>query len=184
MKTLLLLACAMPAWAQGPAVNQVDDPPPNAAQKLFYYDGSNNLQYICWARQRDPIATFQRRSDSTLTNIVVLTNVGTVTTAGAHGLYIGARVTISGASVDTDLNANYTVATVPSSTTYTIATASVGNATYTESTLVIATNSPMTTLARWGIEILTYNGSNYLTGKYWAGASTAYNLACTDRASY
>lgn len=185
MKTVILaVACSMSVWAQGSAVNQVTDPPPTAALNLFFYDGSNNLQYVCGARQFDSLTTYQSRSDSSLTSIVVLTNVGTVTTANAHGLYIGARVTISGATVDTDLNATYTIATVPSTTTYTIATASVANATYTESTLVIATNSPLTTLARWAIQVLTYNGSNYLTASYWAGASTAYNLACTNRTAY
>lgn len=183
MKILAVLALAVAAWGQGQAVNQVGDPPPTPELKLFYYDGSSNLQYICWARQNQMASSTQKRSDSTLTNIVVLTNVGTVTTSAAHGLYIGARVIVSGATVDTDLNATYTVATVPSSTTYTIATANVANATYTDSTLVITTSYPLTTNPVWAIQVLTYT-STTLTASYWARASVGYGLACTDRTTY
>jgi hypothetical protein len=100
--TILSLVLAAVAFAQTP-VNQSGGPPPSAIQKLFYYDGSSNLTYICNAAQNGR-STSVKRSDSSLTNIVVSTNVGTVTTAAVHGLYIGARVTISGATVDTDLN--------------------------------------------------------------------------------
>jgi hypothetical protein len=185
MKLLIGILIAVAAFGQsGSPVNQVADPPATAVVKQLFYDGSNNLQYVCWARQFQPSPTYQRRSDSTLTSIVVLTNVGTVTTASAHGLYVGARVTFSGATVDTDLNGTYTIATVPSSTTYTVATSAVANATYTESTLVVSTSQPLLTSTVWGIEVLIYNGSNYLTGAYWANASTSYVLACTSRTSY
>lgn len=183
MKIGIALLLAGSAWGQGQAVSQVSDPPPTAVLNLFYYDGSSNLQYVCSARQNQMRDTTQKRSDSTLTNIVDAANTSTVTTATAHGLYIGARVTITGATVDTDLNGTYTVATVPSSTTYTITTASVSDATYTESTLVITTYYPLTTLPVWAIKVLTY-ATTTLTATYWARASVGYGLACTDRTTY
>ncbi len=182
MKTLILLALSVSVWGQSP-VNISSGPPPLSIQKLLYYDGSNNLQYVCVSPQNAARTTVQR-TDSSLTSVVVLTDVGTVTTANAHGLYIGARVTISGATVDTDLNATYTVATVGSTTTYTIATVNVANATYTDATMVIGTTNPLATLAIWAVQVLTYNGSNYLTAAYWANGGVGYGLACTSRTSY
>lgn len=76
---------------------------------------------------------------TTLTSIVVSTNVATATTGAAHGLVPGSQVTISGATVDTSLNATYTVLTTPAPTTLTFTTSSVSDATYTESTLVMTT---------------------------------------------
>lgn len=177
--TVLLVAGA---FAQQP-VNQSAGPPPAAIEKQLYYDASNNLQYVCMSPQNGKRTTVQR-TDSSLTSIADSSNTATVTTASAHGLYIGARVTISGATVDTDLNGTYTVVTVPTTTTYTITTANVTDATYTEATLVVATNNPLTTAAVWAIQILTYNASNYLTGSFFANAGAGYGLACTDRTSY
>jgi len=96
-------------------------------QQLFY--SGSNLQYVCDAPISVP-ATTVSRSAATLTNIVVAANVGTVTTATAHNLWVGARVAVSG-SATSALNATYTVLTIPSSTTYTIATSGVSDATYT-----------------------------------------------------
>ncbi len=185
MKTIALsLILAAAAFAQGSPVNITSDPPPAAVVSQFFYDASNNLQYICKSPQRGPTSV-QKRTDSTLTSIAYLTSTtATVTTASAHGLYVGARVTVSGATVDTDLNGTTTVLTVPSSTTYTITIANVANATYTESTLVVTTTYPLLTAPKWAIQAFTYNGSNYLTGSYFANASTGYGLACTDRATY
>ncbi len=150
--------------------------------KQFFYDGSSNLQYICVAKQKQGLA-FWKRSDSTLTSIAVSTNTATATTATAHFLYPGARVTVSGATVDTDLNATYTVLTVGSSTTFTFTTAAVADATYTESTLVVATDYPLLNSAVWAIQVLTYT-STTATGSFWANSNVAYNLACSSRSSY
>jgi hypothetical protein len=170
------------AFAQSP-VNVSQGVAPAAIEKQYFYDGSNNLQYVCMSPQNGKRTTVQR-TDSSLTNIVDSSNTATITTAADHGLYIGARVTISGATVDTDLNGTYTVLTVPSSTTYTVTTANVTDATYTEATLVIATSNPLLTQAIWAIQIFTYNVGNYLTGSYLANAGAGYALACTNRASY
>ncbi len=181
--TLALLAVAMAFGQAGQAVNQTSGVPFDTVLKQYFYDGSNNVQYICLAPQNNQRTTVQR-SGGSLTSIVVATNVGTVTTASAHGLYVGARVTITGATVDPDLNATYTVASVPSTTTYTIATSAVSDGTYTESTLQIATTYPLLTASRWAIEVFHYNAGGYVDGSYWANASIGYGLACTSRTSY
>ena len=72
-----------------------------------------------------------------VTSIVDLSDAATVTTPVPHGLIVGDIVCISGATADTDLNGNYAVATVPTTTTFTIVTANVTDATYTEATLRI-----------------------------------------------
>ncbi|NQV21608.1 MAG: hypothetical protein HQ511_09350, partial [Rhodospirillales bacterium] len=61
--------------------------------------------------------------------------MGTATTLAVHNLVIGNPVVVSGATVDTDLNGGYTVATVPTSKTFTFTTASVADAAYVEATL-------------------------------------------------
>lgn len=173
-----LALMAVASWGQ--AVNQVADPPPTAEIKLFFYDGSSNLQYICWARQNQMASTSVSVAASTLTSIVVLTNVGTVTHP-SHGLYVGARITVTGGS-DTDLNTTYTIATVTNANVYTIATANVSNATYTTG-LAISTTNPLTSAAKWAIQVLTY-ATTTLTGSFWANSSVGYGLACSDRTSY
>lgn len=57
-------------------------------------------------------------SNITATGAVRASNVVTITTASAHGLQIGDRVTISGVT-DTTFNGTQTVASVPTSTTFT-----------------------------------------------------------------
>lgn len=182
MKKLILMAlvCASGLFAQT-AVNQTSGPPPHADQDLYFYDGSGNLQYDCRARQFNVPNSWQR-SDSSLTSIVVATNVGTVTTASAHGLYIGARVTVSG-STTAALNGVYTVVSAPTSTTYTIATSGVGDGTYNTANLAVSTNNPLTVSPVWAIKVFTYSGTS-LTASYWADAKVGGTLKCSDRATY
>jgi hypothetical protein len=110
-------------------------------------------------------------------------NTSTVTTAAAHGLWVGARVTIIGATVDSDLNGEYKIATVPTSTTFTITTASVTDATYNEATLVMETYSPRTNARVWTIVKSTYVASQ-LTSQDYANQSSAPNFACDSRTTY
>ena len=165
--------------------------PPNAQsvpqiadQNQFYYDASNNLKYACVAHLNHQNVTTVQKSDSTLTNIVVSGNTATVTTASAHNLYVGARVTVSGATVATALNGTYTILTVPLSTTYTFTTAGVGAATYTDAGLVISTEYPLLNAKLWTIQVFSYDSNNYLIGKTWAGALVNFELKCSDRANY
>lgn len=56
-------------------------------------------------------------SPATVSNKALTSNVATITTAAAHGLYIGTSVVIAG--VDATFNGTYTVKNVPSSTRFT-----------------------------------------------------------------
>lgn len=186
MKTLLLLfVSALGLSAQSPF------PAGAAIRSLFYYDGSSNLQYVCAALQFQGTATTYTKALTTITNIVVATNVATATVP-AHGLYVGARFTISGATIVPALNATYTVLTSASANTFTFATVAVADATYTDAGLVISTYEPITSAAVWSIQVFTYT-STTLTGSFWATAtpsarkpahSPESNLACSARASY
>lgn len=149
--------------------------------KRFFYDGSSNLQYVCIAKQKS-VTTTWRRSDSTLTSIVVSSNVATVTIP-SHFIYTGVRVTVSGATVDTDLNGTYTLLTTPTANTFTFATTNVANATYNEATLVITTDWPPYNSLLWAIQVLQYT-STTLDGESWADSNVAYNRRCSDRAIY
>jgi hypothetical protein len=73
----------------------------------------------------------------TVTSITDATNTATVVFPDPHGLAVGDIIKVSGATVDTDLNGNYAVATVASATSITFTTANVTDAAYTETTLRI-----------------------------------------------
>ncbi len=173
------------AAQDGTSVSPSQGPPYVAYTSLYFYDGSGRIEYICQAKSAQD--NFQwKRSDSTLTSIVVLTNTGTVTTSTANGLAVGNRVTVSGATVDTDLNGTYFIQAITSSTVFTITTASVANATYTESTLKVETTAPRSTAPVWDIKKYIYNGSGLVTNLQHAnGASNAGKNAsiCDDRAT-
>jgi hypothetical protein len=182
MRTLtLLLAFTGGLFAQAVGVNQVQGPPPSAYEKLFFYDGSNNLQYICMAQQNQRANSYSV-SGSTLTSIVVATNVGTVTFGTAPGLYVGARITVSG-STTAALNGAYQVTAV-SGATVTITTSGVSDATYSNAALTVTTNNPLTGAAIWAIQVFSYNVSNQLIDAHWAGGSAGEAFACSNRASY
>lgn len=183
---LILLFCMVSAMAQdGPNVNQSAGPPVSSFTSLLFYDGSGNAQYICTAKSVQPTSVFAKSSQIylALTNIVVLTNVGTVTTGVNHGLQVGNLITWSGATVDTDLNGVYKIATTPSATTFTIATASVANATYTESTLKFTTTAPRSSAAIWDIQYNQYDGSNNLTISQRANGVSSMTSICDNRAT-
>jgi N4-gp56 family major capsid protein len=55
-----------------------------------------------------------------ITNSAIATNVATITTAVAHGLGVGQVVTVA-AVTNTDVNGTFTIASVPSTTTFTYA---------------------------------------------------------------
>lgn len=184
MKRLVLLLAATPAlfWAQeeGAAVNVSESAPKSAYTELYFKDGSGNHEYTCFARALQPTATFSINA-STLTSIVDLANTSTVTTVSAHGLSVGNAVTITGAS-DTDLNATFYVQTVGSTTTFTITTASVSDATYNAAGLQFTTAAPRTTEAIWAIIKYSYDGANFGTRKQWASGGTQYKHICDNRA--
>lgn len=65
-------------------------------------------------------------ASQTISSITLAAGVATVTTAAAHGLAVGATVTIGGAA-PIGYNNQFVVASVPSSTTFTFAAASIVN---------------------------------------------------------
>lgn len=157
--------------------------------RLFDYDGSNQMIY---AGETQPFIDYTRivgtsafrwtRAATTLTNIVVSSNTGTITTSTAHGLSVDQQVCVTGATVDTDLNACYNVLTVGSTTTFTITTASVANATYNESTLVLSTNSPLSTQPIWSLCKYTYTSSNLTKTACAGGAAKNQSYIWDNRA--
>lgn len=179
-----LIACvlAITVWAQDrPPVNESGGPPVEPWSSLNYYDGSNQLIYVCQARSVQPTYIFTI-AGSTLTDVAVASNVGTATTASAHGLQVGNSFTIYESTVDTDLNATYVVATVSSTTTFTFTTVDVADATYTDAFMKLSTTAPRSSAANWAIIRYTYTSSN-LTAVAWAGGTTADTSICDDRAS-
>lgn len=115
---------------------------------LVVYDGTaqGGGRMQPWAHQfrlivklREPALTVTKAA-ATLTSIAVAANVGTVTWP-AHGLEIGCSITVSGATVDLQLNGTYIIATVPTVDTFTIPTVGVGNDTYVEATLAAHANT-------------------------------------------
>ena len=101
--------------------------------------------------QRWSIAT------GTLVSVVVAANVGTLTFSAAHGKAVGDKITISGATVDTDLNAAYVVASVPTTTTLTVATSNVTAATYTDALLVVTAWQTFATAGAAAVKLLAAN---------------------------
>lgn len=178
--TLLLCLNAL-AQTVGQPVRVVPYPT-EAPTRFLDYDGSNNLIYVC---ATNPVASQSAYSLSvtgaTLTSIVVLTNVGTATTAAAHGLQIGQSVVVSGSTTGA-LNATYKVATTPSTTTFTIATAGVADGTYNNGPLTISGTAPLLTGAIWAISKLNYSGSNLVGTQCPNGTCGVYSFKCSDRA--
>lgn len=183
--SLVILAASAILAQDGTAVSPSQGPPYVAYSSLYFYDGSGNVIYICQARSQQPNFSWTRAA-TTLTSIVVSSNTGTVTTSTNHGLAVGNKVTVSGATVDTDLNGTYFIQTVGSATTFTITTANVGNATYNESTLALATTAPRSTANIWDIRKFIYDGSGLLTNfQHAKGATNAGSNAsiCDNRAT-
>ena len=60
-------------------------------------------------------------TSATVSNVALTSNVATITTAAAHGLKVGQPVTVSGLSAGSAINGSYLVASVPTTTTFTVA---------------------------------------------------------------
>ena len=159
-------------------------PPRFGWQKLCYYDASNNLTYICFAPLSAIVSAVVSRAASTLTNVVVLTNVGTVNTVSAHGLTVGSKVVLSGWTVDAQLNGTYEVVTVPTTLSFTITTASVSDATYTDATGMVTGTAIYDIDEVWAIQRFWYDTGNKLVKSGWAEGITTPTLIASNRALY
>ena len=162
-------------------------PPTTPYTSLFYRDGSNNVEYICKALSDQPVYVWYAANGSpVLTSIVDASNVATVTTAADHGLLVGNRVNVSGVTTDTDLNGTYVIATVPTSTTFTIATANVADATYSggaDPAMKLDTDAPRVNASIWSIQRNFYT-TTYVDRTSWAEGATATRNSCATRTSY
>ena len=167
MKKLMLLCCGFVATLCA------------QPQQVLFYDGSGNLQYICESRNASSqtLVTWAR-SDSSLTSIVIASNVATFTTAAAHQLYAGARVVVAG-STSGVIDGSFTVLSVPTSTTFTAAI-TAADATHTTSTITVKTTSPLLNAQYWSVTRLIYNGSNSLIGSRTDSAATKV-AKCSDK---
>ncbi len=176
---LLLTVVADKLGAQTP-VNQTAGPPPDAYTSLYFYDGSSNLIYACKAKSQQPVFTWTQ--GGTLTSIVDSSNTSTVTTTVAHGLAVGNSITIAGVTTDTDLNGTYNIQSVGSTTTFTITTANVGDATYTDAGTTVTTTAPRSSAAIW--DITKYiNTANLIGTVQKAGGKAGLNSICDNRAT-
>lgn len=151
-------------------------------------------EYKCIARAQSPTSTIGvllansgpadgGGATPLLTQIVVSGSTATATTSAAHGLAVGHRITISGGTTDTDLNGNFTIATVASSTTFAFTVANVTAGTYVDSGLKISTTAPRETMGVWSIERYFISGGA-IVRRASAWGSNAGDKACTLAASY
>jgi hypothetical protein len=177
------LVCALSLCAQsGSPVTITPDPPIAATVQLGFYNSAGSIAYICRARQIAPQNTWAVGNG--LTSIVVSSDTATITFGAAPGMYVGLRLTVSGATAASGLNGEYKVASV-SGSTVTVATSGVNDATFNGAGLTVATTWPLTGAGLWAIQAHAYDASGSWAGSYWAGnGSTAYYLRCSDRAKY
>ena len=102
-----------------------------------------------------------------ITNIVVSANVATLTFTRDFGFYVGLAFTISGATVDADLNGAYIVASVTSGLVCTFATVNVANGTYTDAGLTIT--------------LTAANANSVLYSDSGAGIDGHYKMVCVSK---
>lgn len=189
----LLILSASLMFGQAQAVNVVSGPPPYNWPGLFFYSGSN-LIYACYAPGYSFSPFLWDVADSSLTNIVVAANVGTITFGGVNQTWPGMIIVVTGSTTPA-LNGTYKI-TGPnlsatsgvSGSTATIATSGVSNGTYTNAALVITTNVPPLNAKAWSINVLSYNATPSIQASYWAGLPSGPNvpqgLQCSNRANY
>ncbi len=190
----VLLLTAAAALAQT-SVSQTEKPSNDAVEARYYRDGSNNLEYTCEALATQPKDSVWTRSASTsmqpntpssvgqktLTSIADSGTTGTVNIT-AHGLSVGQWVTVSGATVDTDLNGTYVVVTA-SANSFTITTANVTDATYNEATLKVVSAAPRTNAMIWAVRKFYYTGT-YIDRSVPAIGSNGMVRSCDSRTTY
>ena len=143
---------------------------------LNFYDGSNNLEYVCRTPYPATKSTFSIAA-STLTSIVVSSNTGTVTIP-SHGLAVGNAITVTGTTGDTDLNDTWIVQTVTNANVFTITTANVSDATYNNAAMVVTTTAPRSSAPVWQISKYSYTSTYRIREQ-----NSRPNQICDNRAT-
>jgi hypothetical protein len=187
---LATLAIVVPlALPQGQPVNQVLAPPPQNYIQLFFCgtgftacaNGNTNVTAICLAPAWNTVKTTYI-VPTTLTNIVVSSNVGTITFVAAQP-FLHQWITVAGSST-TALNGTYLIQT-QNGVTPTITTSGVSNATYTDMT--ISTQQPTMDQAAWSIQLFFYTNAS-VNAILYAGnpvnPQVPQGLKCSSVASY
>lgn len=172
-KLLLCLLAVCPAFCQdGSEVNLSQSPPRLGITRVLSYDTNGYLRYTC-------ITPSLRYSASTLTGATIVANGSSATiTLASHGLRVGNPITITGSSV-MGLSGTYAIATVPSTSTFTITTTASG----TDSGGVVTTVAPRSSQGIWSIQRTVSDSTGKLLSVDWAnGRPTAYSQIC-DNAS-
>jgi hypothetical protein len=115
---------------------------------------SNSMYNGSWAVTGAPttttftfVHTTGTLANRTVTNVALTSNVATLTTSTAHGFAVGNTVVVSGVTNNTNLfNGTYTVASVPTTTTFTYAktNANIASAVATGTPLVYASSAAAT----------------------------------------
>ena len=183
---LALAACVIligQTVPEGTTTNQTGGTPNRAFQRLFYYDGSSNLQYICVALSVNPRTTLPTATAATLASPTVITSTG-------HGLdaTTNPEIRITGATATwADINETWTATIIDANSFSVPFNASSGVSAFGAQAWTITTAAPRTTLAQWAIQRLTYTGTS-LTGSHWAklttGPPSAYDKVCASKSSY
>lgn len=190
MKTaLLLLLCSVTAIAQQTTVAISKEAPNQGVTTFTYKNAGGNPQYACKAKGVQLVyvwAVTPSSSQGTLTNIVVSSNVGTVTMSANHGLNVNNIVTVFG-STTAALNGTYIIQTGGavsggSATAFTITTVGVSNGTYATTNLAVSTLAPRTTAGIWSIEQFTYDSTGFAIADQYANGNTAQTNICDNRA--
>jgi hypothetical protein len=172
---------------EGQNVNISQGPPAIPYQKLFFYDGSDRIEYVCMAIGPNPSTTTFSITGATSANPAVFT-------ASGYGLYTQdaatrSKVTISGAAAPwTGVNTSWLVSPVNATTfqllSITTGTAFDGSALGAWSgTATATTNAPRTNIGIWAIEKLTYSGTGKIKSVMWANTGSLVRNKCDDRAA-
>ena len=172
---------------EGQNVNISQGPPVVPYQKLFFYNGSGLLEYVCMA-----IGPGRETTTFTITGATSATPA--VFTASGYGLYTAnaltrSKITVSGAAAPwTGINGSWLVSPVNATTfqllSPTTGTAFDGGALGAWSgTATASTNAPRTNIGMWAIQRLTYDGGGKTTSVMWANTGSLVRNKCDDRAA-
>jgi hypothetical protein len=130
---------------------QTNGRPWQYARSIQWDKSSNTYNGVLLSDEYDVDKVFPKITVS-ITNKALTTNVATLTTSAAHGLCIGMQIVITG--VDATFNGEYTITTVPTTTTFTYAK--------TASNVASTAVSPAGTGVAEVIHFIDYNsGSDY-----------------------
>lgn len=82
--------------------------------------GRGRLEWSGVGTEASPFVSFANKVNLTISNVARATNVTTITTSATHGLVVGDRVQVT-AVTNTSVNGVFTVASAPTTTTFTYA---------------------------------------------------------------